>query len=489
MSIIKMKLVNVIQAVLHALLLTLTILLNPKFGLAFIPSFRKASKWIPSNIQDDGYNVFHCDCDDNEPTQPELLDADVILASNNGTSSNNGYEFVISSLGYNLTQLYSERINSNEHSAYYHYEKESRNKTIISNKQQDFSDSKIPRFETGLFNCIIGNNPLFTTHDLSQSTMPSGFLSFKRPIAKDHIKLVYSKNIEMDQSLSVRVMDAFSGCYLGYYVELSDSRNEYIINASVLNFIPQDSTIEAINERDNIHISSSPISWRYLRQPDDKLSLSEQILKKVLQNTVQTREVILGAGCFWHVEFALRRLPGVIDTKVGYAGGDSTSPTYKDVCNGNTNHAEVVKVCFDPRVCNARQLIDFFLAMHDPTILRSHGRRAKGSGQYRSCIFTFDSEMERIASDAVIDCRKQIKKLVSTDVRMVDKHSFWTAEDRHQLHDERVKRKSEKDLETLSFKEWLWNYGRRSPLTWGSSQSNQITLDDSDDDGMARMMI
>ena len=190
------------------------------------------------------------------------------------------------------------------------------------------------------------------------------------------------------------------------------------------------------------------------------------------------------------MEFALRRLPGVIDTKVGYAGGTLTYPSYEDVCKKDTGHAEVVKVTFDSSVLNLRKLIDCFLAMHDPTIVRAHGERAVKTGQYRSCVFISDKEMEKIANDALTECRKQLAKILSTEVKPLPMEaSFWLAEERHQLHDERVKKKVGNELITLNEIDWLFEYGRRSSSIWGSSETAPVEFDDSEDDGMARMMI
>jgi peptide-methionine (S)-S-oxide reductase len=239
-----------------------------------------------------------------------------------------------------------------------------------------------------------------------------------------------------------------------------------------------------------------PYSWRSCLGDDGVenaatkiqiISPSHDILTRVVLSKVEKKEIILGAGCFWHVEFALRRLPGVIDTKTGYAGGELPNPTYKDICNGKTGHAEVVKVVFDPTVCNASRLIDCWLTMHDPTIVRAHGKRAKKTGQYRSCVFVFSDHMQNIASNAVETCQQQLGEELSSEVKMLAKENFWAAEERHQRHDE-LRRGV--DLDTLSFGQWLLKYGRRSAYILGSSESIQVEDSDDDlDDGMARMMI
>jgi peptide-methionine (S)-S-oxide reductase len=133
------------------------------------------------------------------------------------------------------------------------------------------------------------------------------------------------------------------------------------------------------------------------------------------------------------VETALRRLPGVIDTVVGYAGGGQEqeqlfpSPTYEQVCQGTTGHAEVVRVKFHPSTLAPRILLDCFLAMHDPTKVRAHGKHARNTGQYRSCILLVEapSRDEREGKEeslvdtvqqALMDCESQLGNEMSTEL-------------------------------------------------------------------------
>ncbi len=393
----------------------------------------------------------------------------------------------ISCLGFNLHRMDSNEILSEANNI------QPSSKEVLLNGGTDKPDIKttnngyefsgpVSNFEVGVFCCSIGGNPLFTTNDLSPLTASSSWLSFFRSISSDHIEFIDPPKDAMDQR--VEVVDAKTGCHLGHFFK----EDGFCINASALNFYPSSGgVIESWNK------SSNPISWQSFRPESiDKnghIPISLGIISEVLQRTVERRSILLGAGCFWHVEYALRRLPGVIETKTGYAGGIFPSPTYEDVSKKDTKHAEVVKVVFDPTVCDPRKLIDCFLAMHDPTIIRAHGKRSIGSGQYRSCIFALDPEIEKIALDAVSDCRKQLAKVLSTEVRMVSPDSFWVAEDRHQLRYERVKKKRRKDIDTLSEIEWLMEYGRRSDSIFGSSETMIDDGYDSDDDGMARIMI
>jgi peptide-methionine (S)-S-oxide reductase len=139
-----------------------------------------------------------------------------------------------------------------------------------------------------------------------------------------------------------------------------------------------------------------------------------------------------GAGCFWGVEATFSRIPGVLETAVGYSNGKTENPTYKDVCTDTTGHAEVVQVTFDPEKISYQQLLDAFWKLHDPTQVN---RQGPDSGkQYRTAIFTHSPEQEAIAkkSKQELDTSKKFSKPVATEITPAG--TFWRAEDYHQKY-------------------------------------------------------
>lgn len=107
------------------------------------------------------------------------------------------------------------------------------------------------------------------------------------------------------------------------------------------------------------------------------------------------KKATFGAGCFWGVEAAFSKVPGVITTEVGYMGGTLKNPSYEDVCTGKTGHAEVVQVTYDPEIVSYEHLLDVFWSVHDPTQLNRQGPDI--GTNYRSVIFYHDAEQGRIA--------------------------------------------------------------------------------------------
>ncbi len=139
-----------------------------------------------------------------------------------------------------------------------------------------------------------------------------------------------------------------------------------------------------------------------------------------------------GAGCFWGVEVAFGQIPGVLETAVGYEGGNLENPSYKDVCTDATGHAEVVELTFDPAKVSYEQLLEAFFSLHDPTQLNRQG--PDWGTQYRSVIFYHSPEQEAAAKQVIerLTAEKKFAKPIVTQV--VPAQSFWRAEEYHQKY-------------------------------------------------------
>src|ERR1700679_1819504 len=142
-----------------------------------------------------------------------------------------------------------------------------------------------------------------------------------------------------------------------------------------------------------------------------------------------------GAGCFWGVEHFFREVPGVSAAVSGYAGGHLANPTYRQVCSGATNHAEVVEGTFDPAKVSYATLVDLFFKMHDPTQLTRQG--PDHGTQYRSAIFTHSPEQARAAKERLeaASASGRYKRPIVTVIEPAQ--TFWPAEDYHQRYFEK----------------------------------------------------
>lgn len=139
---------------------------------------------------------------------------------------------------------------------------------------------------------------------------------------------------------------------------------------------------------------------------------------------------LLAGGCFWGMEDILRQIPGVVDTEVGYTGGKTSGPTYRDICRGDTGHAEAIRVDFDPEKLSYETLLGYFFRMHDPTTRNRQGNDF--GSQYRSAIFYFNDEQKKTAEKVkqAVDKSGKWQRPVVTEIAAAG--SFYPAEDYHQ---------------------------------------------------------
>ncbi|MCO4291613.1 peptide-methionine (S)-S-oxide reductase MsrA [Solitalea sp. MAHUQ-68] len=147
-------------------------------------------------------------------------------------------------------------------------------------------------------------------------------------------------------------------------------------------------------------------------------------------NNKTTDTVTFGAGCFWCVEAVFQQLKGVKSVESGYSGGETDNPTYKEVCTGETGHAEVAQIVYDPKVISFPELLEAFWGSHDPTTLNRQG--ADQGTQYRSVIFYHDQEQKELAEKykKELDASGAFRGPIVTEIAPFTK--FYKAEDYHQ---------------------------------------------------------
>lgn len=145
-----------------------------------------------------------------------------------------------------------------------------------------------------------------------------------------------------------------------------------------------------------------------------------------------TETATFAAGCFWGVEVTFRNIDGVLDAIVGYTGGNTENPTYKQVCTDGTGHAEAVEVTFDPERVSYDDLLDVFWQSHDPTQVNRQG--PDHGSQYRSAVFFHSPEQEALAnkSKEALDASGRLSRPVATEITAAS--TFWPAEDYHQRY-------------------------------------------------------
>ena len=164
------------------------------------------------------------------------------------------------------------------------------------------------------------------------------------------------------------------------------------------------------------------------------LSTGKKIENKDLAQNIETMKVLelatFGNGCFWCTEAIFEQLKGVSKVESGYAGGKVKNPTYKEVCTGNTGHAEVIQLTYDPKVINYREILDVFFNTHDPTTLNRQG--ADVGTQYRSVIFYHNDSQKEEAENmiAALEKEKVFDSKIVTEVTAIN--NYYVAESYHQ---------------------------------------------------------
>ena len=139
---------------------------------------------------------------------------------------------------------------------------------------------------------------------------------------------------------------------------------------------------------------------------------------------------VLALGCFWGPEIKFSKIDGIIKTEVGYCGGNNSVTTYKEVCTGNTNHAEVVKLDFDEKIISYEKILKTFFQIHDPTTLNSQG--PDFGTQYRSEIFYLNDNQKIIAEKVLNEVNERLSGKVVTKISLLK--NYCPAEEYHQKY-------------------------------------------------------
>lgn len=270
--------------------------------------------------------------------------------------------------------------------------------------------------EPGIYVDVITGEPLFSSMDKFDSG--TGWPSFLKPIEKEAVLETSDTSYGM---IRTEVRSGKSNSHLGHVFRDGPKPTglRYCINSAALKFIP-------------LKDLAGQGYGKYL-------SLFKEQENPKTASGAPAQIATFGAGCFWGVEYAFRKIPGVLKTTVGYTGGHVKDPTYEQVCSHTTGHAEAVEIEFDPARVSYEKLLETFWALHDPTTINRQGPDI--GDQYRSAVF-FNNPAQEKAAKAMkenFEKSKKFKRPIVTEITPAKE--FYKAEDYHQQYFEKTGQK------------------------------------------------
>jgi peptide methionine sulfoxide reductase msrA/msrB len=283
----------------------------------------------------------------------------------------------------------------------------------------------------GIYVDVVSGEPLFSSLDKFDSG--TGWPSFTKPLESDNVTTHEDRTLWMKRT---EVRSKHADSHLGHVFDdgPAPTGQRYCMNSASMRFVP----VEKLEEEGYGRYLSlfqksgdAPKNSAGGNAPAGAKDASAAKNGPVAKSGPARREVaLLAGGCFWGMEEILREVPGVIETVVGYTGGNTANATYEEVKTGRTGHAESVRIVFDPSRLSYEDLLGWFFRMHDPTTANRQGNDT--GTQYRSAIFYLDDEQKRVAEQvkAGVEASGKWKRPIVTEI--VPAGQFWPAEDYHQ---------------------------------------------------------
>ncbi len=272
--------------------------------------------------------------------------------------------------------------------------------------ERPFTGKYNQHYEQGTYFCAGCGTPLFNSE--TKYDHGTGWPSFTAPVEEAYLDYREDRSFGMKR---VEARCSVCGAHLGHVFEDGPppTHKHYCINSVSLNF----ESGEARKKSD----SSATVS------------------KDKTEKAAQMKNATFAAGCFWGVEYKFSKIKGVVSTSVGYSGGKTKDPSYKQVCGGGTGHAEAVHIGYDPSLITYPQLLEVFFSMHDPTQLNRQGPDI--GMQYRSVIFTHNQEQKRAAEEMIQKLNESGRYSKPIATQIVPFSEFYEAESYHQKYYEK----------------------------------------------------